>query len=135
MTPSAQLGQQAEDLVAVWLQQQQWQILARRWHSRRGELDLVALHYELGLAFVEVKARSRGNWDAEGLLALTPAKQAKLLFTAQMFLAAHPQWAELPCRFDLALVRSLPRPRFTTEGDVAQPNHLTLQRYIVGAFE
>jgi putative endonuclease len=126
---SAQLGQLAENFVADWLQQQSWQILARRWRSRRGELDLVALHRGLGVAFVEVKARSRGSWDAEGLLAITPAKQAKLLFTAQMFLAAHPQLAQLPCRFDVALVSSRP---------ANQPSllpHLRLQHYLIGAFE
>ncbi len=126
MTASAQLGQLAENLVADWLQQQGWQILARRWRLRRGELDIVALHSEQGVAFVEVKARSRGNWDAEGLLAITPVKQVKLLFTAQMFLVAHPHLADLPCRFDVALVRNQPRN--------AAP-HLTLQHYLVGAFE
>jgi putative endonuclease len=139
---SAQLGQLAENLVADWLQQQNWQILARRWHSRRGELDLVARHPELGLAFVEVKARSRGNWDAEGLLAVTPTKQAKLRITAQLFLAAHPHLAQLPCRFDVALVRSQPigsptgsRQRSAGLVQPTSPNHLTLQHYIVGAFE
>jgi len=139
---SAQLGQLAENLVANWLQQQNWQILARRWHCRRGELDLVARHSESGLAFVEVKARSRGSWDAEGLLAVTPAKQSKIRMTAQLFLAAYPHLAQLPCRFDVALVRSQPigsppgpQQRSTGLDQPTSPNYLTLQHYIVGAFE
>jgi putative endonuclease len=136
------------------LRQQNWQILEQRWHCRWGELDLVALHLDQPcLAFVEVKARSRGNWDANGLLAITPAKQTKLGLTAQLFLADHADWANSPCRFDVAIVNYRQR----RSSDLASPNRLhdiesrpvielgqpilcggyclTLQHYIAGAFE
>lgn len=96
--------------MAKWLKQQGWTILAQRWHCRWGELDLVAGHLQAqatqftAIAFVEVKTRRHANWDEDGKLAITPQKQAKLWKAAQLFLLQHPHLAELPCRFDVALV-------------------------------
>lgn len=122
------IGVLGEDIVAQWLQSTGWKILHRRWRCRWGELDLVARldsHYETAgetqgvrllrinpkskielplIAFVEVKTRSKGSWDAGGLLAITPQKQAKLWQAAQCFLTTYPDFADYPCRFDVALV-------------------------------
>ncbi len=114
---TADLGTWGEQLVIQWLQQQQWTVLAHQWRCRRGEVDIIAQSpISVGktrtdpgiLAFVEVKTRSPGNWDADGRLAITPQKQRKLWTTAQVFLSTHLQLAELPCRFDVALVQCRP---------------------------
>ncbi|MBD2493956.1 YraN family protein [Nostoc sp. FACHB-280] len=123
------IGQQGEDLVTQWLQSTGWLILHRRFSCRWGEIDIIA-QYQGGeggkrgqggqggqgrqhsalitqhstLAFVEVKTRSSGNWDAGGRDAITPQKQAKLWRTAEMFLNQYPENAEYPCRFDVAIV-------------------------------
>jgi putative endonuclease len=113
------IGALGEELVAQYLQVTGWMILHRRWRCRWGEIDIVvrqksgdnALPFlNPTLAFVEVKTRSQGNWDANGLLSITPQKQAKLWRTAHSFLANYPNLANDACRFDVATVycRRLP---------------------------
>lgn len=137
-----ELGTLGEALVAEWLQSKGWQILERQWRCRWGELDLVAtFEGSKGalVAFVEVKTRSRGNWDADGLMAITVQKQAKLWHAARLYLAQHPNWAEANCRFDVALV-ACRRSRESNLSGLAtalhlQNQHLILQDYIENAFD
>lgn len=114
------IGVLGEELVAQWLQSTGWIILHRRWRCRWGEIDTIARTEAPSvsapaklktlsasasfLVFVEVKTRSRGNWDAGGLLSITSQKQAKLWQTARCFLATYPHLVDYPCRFDVALV-------------------------------
>jgi putative endonuclease len=56
--PRHLLGEWGEELAATWLTARGWTILARRWRTAGGELDLVALDPEAVLVAVEVKLRS-----------------------------------------------------------------------------
>jgi len=140
------IGQIGENFVAQWLKQEGYSILAQRWRSQRGEIDLIALSREI-LAFVEVKTRSPKNWDADGLLAITPLKQIKLSQTAALFLAKYPNLSNFMCRFDVALVKVAPPTSMGSsfEENIRQINldqsvfyqgyQLTLLNYIESAFE
>jgi putative endonuclease len=113
-------GHDGETWVANWLLAQGGQLIAQRWRCRSGEIDLV-MRLPIGcpqahspaqpgrdpwtLVFIEVKTRKSGNWDANGLMAIGPRSQGRLVQAATAFLAKHPREAELPCRFDVALVR------------------------------
>lgn len=114
----ADIGELGEDLVAQWLKSTGWVILHRRYSCPWGEIDIIAQYHGLTgaagaendstqnliLAFVEVKTRSSGNWDAGGRSAITLQKQAKIWRTANTFLAQYPEKADYPCRFDVAIV-------------------------------
>ena len=143
---TSRLGQSGEDFVAQWLKQQGWSILHQRWRSRWGEIDLIGRSPEKLLVFIEVKTRSAGNWDQGGALAVNAAKQNKIIQTAQLFLACYPPLADLPCRFDVALVHAQKCPA-SLSLDESIPlielgqrvqwagNYFCLQDYIQGAFE
>ncbi|MGN2254502.1 YraN family protein [Frateuria sp. GZRe12] len=73
--------------------------LARNYNTRHGELDLVMRDGDT-VVFVEVRYRVRaGHGDAAA--SVTRSKQEKLIRTAQLWLAAHGQHANRPCRFDV----------------------------------
>lgn len=101
----SKIGQIGEEIIAKYLENNNYVILHQRWRCRWGEIDLIAQEKDsLMLAFVEVKTRNVRNWDNDGIFAITPQKQAKLWQTAEYFLSENPHLAELPCRFDVALL-------------------------------
>lgn len=138
-TSKKQLGDRGEALVAAWLHQEGWSIIAQQWRCRWGELDIVACSTsQRCLAFVEVKTRQRGSLDREGRLAITLQKQRKLWRTAEKFLSQHPQYSEFPCRFDVALVaRDVPYHQSTlmTQAIADTQSSLALIEYIPNAFQ
>jgi putative endonuclease len=100
-------GLSAEARAAAFLMAKGYRILARRYRTPQGEIDLVARKRGL-IAFVEVKARASLD---EAAYAVTPRQQARIVNAAQAWLAAHPEHAELEMRFDAMLIapRRLPR--------------------------
>ena len=74
-------------------------LLARNYTTRHGEVDLVMRDGDT-VVFVEVRYRVRAG-QGSALDSVTPAKQAKLIRAASLWLMAHPRHAHRPCRFDV----------------------------------
>src|SRR3954462_12906955 len=100
-------GLSAEARAVAWLTAKGYRILARRFRSPYGEIDIVARRLNL-LAFVEVKARATLD---DAAWAVTPRQQQRIVNAAQAWLMAHPEHAEFDLRFDAMLIapRRLPR--------------------------
>ena len=100
-------GLSAEARAAAYLMAKGYRILAKRFRTPHGEIDLVAKRRNL-IAFVEVKARATLD---EAAYAVTPRQKARIIDAAQAWLVAHPEHAELELRFDAMLIapRHLPR--------------------------
>lgn len=92
------VGTQWEQAAQAELERAGLRLIARNWHCHYGELDLVMREGEV-LVFVEVRYRD-ASASADGTDSISPAKQRKLIRTADMFLAAHPDFANHICRFD-----------------------------------
>lgn len=100
-------GLSAESRAAALLLAKGYRILARRYRSPVGEIDIVARRRG-ELVFIEVKARETFDAAAE---AVGTRQQRRIIAAAEAFLAANPQYALRPMRFDVVLVvpRRLPR--------------------------
>ncbi len=100
-------GLSAESRAAAYLIAKGHRIVARRWRSPVGEVDIVARRRNT-LLFVEVKARERLDDAAEAIL---PRQQRRIIAAAEAWLARHPDDVNRDIRFDVVLVapKSLPR--------------------------
>lgn len=93
-------GRRAEWLAAQFLRLKGFSLIARRYKTPGGEIDLIAKRGRL-VVFTEVKARA-GFDDA--IFAVTPAAQRRISAAAAMFLARHPALADSQMRYDIIAV-------------------------------
>jgi len=100
-------GISAESRAAAYLIAKGFRILARRWKSPVGEIDIVARRRRL-LVFVEVKARNTLDEAAESLQA---RQQRRIAAAAEAWLATYPDAGIQDLRFDAILVAPGKLPR------------------------
>ncbi|HVF75144.1 MAG TPA: YraN family protein [Acidimicrobiales bacterium] len=96
------LGARGEDAVASWYEARGYEVLARNWSCRDGELDLIVRNGRV-FVFCEVKTRTT---DAFGVPAeaVTRAKQMRLRRLAARWLEDDAPLRPREIRFDVAAV-------------------------------
>lgn len=96
-----ELGRNGEEAVAAWYVEHGYQLVARNWRCREGELDLIVRRGRT-YVFCEVKTRAS---DAFGLPAeaVTRSKQVRIRHLAARWLAEDRVRA-VAIRFDVASV-------------------------------
>lgn len=97
---SYQRGHRGEWLAALALTFKGYRILARRYRTRLGEIDLIARRGDLVL-IVEVKARRTLR---EAMEAIQPESEQRIERAADMWLARQPDFGKLSVRFDMVAV-------------------------------
>jgi putative endonuclease len=92
-------GARIEALARDFLQRHGLAPVAANANYRGGELDLVMRDGDT-LVFVEVRYRKSTAFGG-GAASVDARKRRKLVLAAELFLAAHREFARLPCRFDV----------------------------------
>lgn len=94
-------GTWGEWIALLHLRRLRWDVLARNWEVKRGELDLVAADGET-LVFLEVKTRTGAIRPEENF---TPRKEKQMASLADQFRARY-EMQDRPFRCDLIAVET-----------------------------
>ena len=113
-----QRGSEWEAAAETLLQQRGLTTVARNFHGRIGEIDLVMLDGQT-LVFIEVRYR-RDDGHGSGAASVIPAKQRRITFAAKRFLQKEKRYAHRACRFDVV--------------SIGRKEGRTLMNWIKGAF-
>jgi putative endonuclease len=108
-------GRRAETVALWYLRLKLYRLLARRYRTPTGEIDLIMRRGQT-IVFIEVKQRPD---EAAGIEAVTARSRARIARAASLWIAAHPAAAGLDQRFDVivALPGRLPRHLVSAFGE------------------
>ena len=100
-------GKWAEYIAAFWLIIKGYRILAMRYKTPHGEVDIIARRGRV-IAFIEVKARP----DYEtAKLSITPQQRSRIAAGAALFLKRRPRLAKLTPRYDIIAIMPKKLPK------------------------
>ena len=102
-------GLQAEQLAQNWLTKQRIEILERNFHSRWGEIDIIAIDKST-ICFIEVRYRKSAYYGTAAE-SVTLDKQRRIIKTAQAYLIQNKKHSQRCARFDvLSMAGDLDKP-------------------------
>ncbi len=104
-------GHAGERLAAFRLMLAGYRILARRYRTKVGEIDLIARRGDV-VAFVEVKRRAELSI---GLESVTPQARLRIRRAAELFIRRNPALSERALRFDVIVITPWSWPRHITD--------------------
>ncbi len=97
------VGTQYEDAATEYLQSKGYEILARNFHARKGEIDIVARDGDT-IVFVEVKYRKSDREYGGPLAAVGKSKQQRIHYAALHYIARNRIDEFSPFRFDVIAI-------------------------------
>lgn len=94
-------GHAAERLAALALRVKGYRIIARRYRTNLGEIDIIARKGDL-VAFIEVKAR---RLEQAAVDAVSYSAQGRIRAASDLWLSRQPDAVRLSLRYDIVAVR------------------------------
>ena len=110
-------GHRGEMLAALFLRLKLYRIVARRYKTPVGEIDIIAERFGTTV-FVEVKARGKASGEAG---ALGSVNRSRIIRAAQHWLARHPARAGTRLRIDVIFLAPGRWPRHVINAFDASP--------------
>jgi putative endonuclease len=113
------LGERGETLACQELERLGYAVVARRYRTRAGEIDIIASDAGT-VVFVEVKTRLDLSFG-DPAESVTPHKQQRVVAMATDYVTRH-RLDDTPCRFDVVTVDAVvDPPRITVYKDAFRP--------------
>ena len=97
-----QTGTTGEAVAAVYLQEKGYQIIAKNWRTKIGEINIIA-YKDSTIVFVEVKTWPHGDYFSLAA-AINKRKRKRIIETAKCFLSDYRQYKESYVRFDVIAI-------------------------------
>ena len=97
------IGALGEEAAALALRKNGYKIIERNYHSKMGEIDIIAMDGEY-TCFVEVRLRKTNDFGSPADT-INEAKRRKIIKTAQQYAAQNGIY-DTPMRFDVVLINA-----------------------------